>query len=357
MLKIIIGGALAAVLLWLLMPSRYYQGPVNGHFDGSRFYNPGKPMNKGFLTVLRWRLTGNREPWPAYRELPFTDKPPRRVEGNNLRVSFVGHVTTLIQTQGLNILTDPVWSDRASPFSWIGPRRVHPPGIRFEDLPPIDLILISHNHYDHLDLATIERLWHRFQPLILTPLGNDTLIHSRLPEATIQSRDWGEQVVVNAQLTVHFEPMHHWSARTPFDRNRALWAVFILDTPGGRISFIGDTGFGEGDYFRQMQEKYGHFRFVILPIGDYDPRWFMAYGHMNPEEAVQAWKILGKPFMLPSHYKAFQLADTGYEKPLKELMEALEMEQRFAGRIRPLMAGEHWWVEGGDLSRKSPPRQ
>ncbi|WP_448874544.1 MBL fold metallo-hydrolase [Desulfobulbus propionicus] len=337
----------AGGVLWLFTP-RYYQGPVNDHFDGTRFFNPGKPMDKGLLTVLKWRLTSKREPWPPWRELPCTDHPPRRVEGNALRVSFVGQVTTLTQTQGLNILTDPIWSERASPLPWIGPKRVHPPGIRFEDLPPIDLVLISHNHYDHLDLATIERLWHRDNPRILTPLGNDTLIHSRVPQARIETRDWGGQVVVNAQLTVRFEPMHHWSARTPLDRNRALWAAFVLETSGGRIYFVGDSGYGNGDYFRQAREKYGGFRLAILPIGDYDPRWFMAYNHMNPEETVQAWHILGRPFMLPTHYQTFQLADTGYAQPLIDLRAAMARAQAGEDRIRPLKAGEHWWVDGED---------
>lgn len=348
LIKFLAALAATAGLLWLLTP-RYYQGPVSDHFDGTRFFNPGKPMNKGFFSVLKWRLTGSRQPWPEYRELPHTDRPPQRVEGTALRVSFVGQVTTLIQTQGLNILTDPLWSDRASPLSWLGPKRVHPPGIRFEDLPPIDLVLISHNHYDHLDLATIERLWHRDHPRILAPLGNDTIIHSRVPEARVETGDWGEVIVVNPQLRVHFEPMHHWSARSPWDRNRALWAAFVLDTPGGGIYFVGDSGFGDGDYFRQAQAKFGAFRLAILPIGSYDPRWFMAYGHMHPEETVRAWEILGRPFLLPSHYRTLQLADTGYDTPLIDLQAAMKAVK--AGgvapekRIRPLMAGEHWWVE------------
>lgn len=331
-------------LIWFLMPSQYYQGPVSDHFDGTRFFNPGKPMDKGFFKVLQWRFTSKRQPWPAFSELLQTDHPPERVQGNGLRVSYVGQVSTLIQTQGLNILTDPVWSDRASPLTWIGPQRVHPPGIRFEDLPPIDLLLISHNHYDHLDLTTIERLWQRHNPLILTPLGNDVLIRSRVPEARIQTRDWDGQVEVNPQLTVRFAPMHHWSARTPFDRNRALWAAFILETPGGRIYFVGDSGYGGGDNFRQARGQYGDFRLAILPIGSYDPRWFMSYGHMNPEEAVRAWDELGRPAMLPTHYRTFQLADTGYDQPLIDLKAAMAAVKAIEGRIRPLMAGEHWWV-------------
>ena len=324
---------------------RSHQGPVSDHFDGVRFFNPGKPMDKGFFQALTWYWTRQPQPWPEYSELPLTDKPPRRVEGNRLRVSFVGHVTLLIQTQGLNILTDPVWSDRASPLTWIGPKRVHPPGIRFEDLPPIDLVLISHNHYDHLDLATVERLWRRDRPRIVTPLGNDSIIHDQIPEATVEAHDWGQQVVVSPQLTVHLEPMHHWSARTPFDRNRALWAAFVLATAGGNVYFVADSGYGGGDYFREAKAKYGSFRLVALPIGSYDPRWFMAYGHMNPEEAVRAFLELGQPQMLPTHYRTFQLADTGYEVPLRDLKAAIQTAAVSEKRIRPLMAGEYWWVD------------
>jgi L-ascorbate metabolism protein UlaG (beta-lactamase superfamily) len=333
------------VLMLLSCTSRYDRGPVSDHFDGTRFFNPGKPMHKGFFQVLKWYATRERQPWPEYSELPGTDKPPERVAGNRLRISFVGHVTLLIQTQGLNILTDPVWSERASPFTWIGPKRVHPPGIRFADLPPIDLVLISHNHYDHLDLATIERLWHRDHPRIITPLGNDTLIHERIPAARVETGDWGEQVTITPALTVHLEPMHHWSARSPWDRNRALWAAFVLATPGGAIYFVGDSGYGDGDNFRAARAKYGSFRLAMLPIGSYDPRWFMADHHMNPEEAVRAWDELGKPPLLPIHYRTFQLADTAYAKPLQDLHTAMEQAAVPSGRIRPLMAGEHWWVE------------
>jgi len=332
-------------LILFSFTSTYYRGPVSDHFDGERFFNPGKPMDKGLLEVLKWYWTRQPQPWPEYSELLVTDKPPQRVMGNQLRISFVGHVTLLIQTQGLNILTDPVWSDRASPFTWVGPKRVHPPGVRFEDLPPIDLVLISHNHYDHLDLASVERLWRRDRPRIITPLGNDGIIHDRIPEATIEAHDWGHQVVISPNLTVHLEPMHHWSARTPFDRNRALRAAFVLATAGGNVYFVADSGYGGGDTFRAAEKKFGSFRLAVLPIGDYDPRWFMAYNHMNPEEAVRAHNDLGHPQMLPTHYRTFQLADTGYEVPLRDLTAAMQAASVPDGRIRPLMAGEHWWVE------------
>jgi Predicted Zn-dependent hydrolases of the beta-lactamase fold len=324
---------------------RYYNGPVTDHFDGERFFNPGKPENKPFSQVLKWYATRQRQPWPDFSELPSTDKPPSKVEGKGLRVGFVGHVTLLIQTQGLNILVDPVWSDRASPVTWAGPERVHPPGIRFDDLPPIDAVLISHNHYDHLDLATVARLWQRDRPLIIVPLGNDKLIRDHIAAARIETRDWGGHVTVAPGLTVHLEPMHHWSARSLWDRNRALWAAFVLVTSGGSIYFVGDTGYGNGDNFRAVAAKHGPFRLAVLPIGSYEPRWFMADNHMNPEEAVKAWNDLGQPLMLPIHYSVFQLADTGYETPLRDLQTAMRAAAVPDGRIRPLKPGDHWWVE------------
>jgi len=333
------------VLMLFSCAPRPYNGPVSDHFDGERFFNPGKPENKPFSKVLKWYATRDRQPWPAFSHLPFTDKPPQRVEGNGLRIGFVGHVTLLIQTQALNILTDPVWSDRTSPFAWIGPKRVHPPGIRFDDLPPIDAVLISHNHYDHLDFDTLARLWQRDRPRFIVPLGNEALIRDRLAEAQIEVRDWGGQVVVTPELTVHLEPMHHWSARSPWDRNRALWAAFVLVTPGGTIYFVGDSGYGGGDNFRAVAAKHGPFRLVVLPIGSYEPRWFMADNHMNPEEAVRAWNELGRPPMLPTHYQMFRLADCGYETPLVDLQTAMRAATVPEGRIRPLRAGEHWWVE------------
>lgn len=340
----LLSSLLLLLALQLSCAPRYYRGPVSDHFDGSRFYNPGSPLNKGLVEFLKWQWTRQPQPWPGYSELPSTDTPPLRVTGNQLRVSLVGHVTVLIQTQGLNILTDPVWSDRASPLTWIGPRRVHPPGIRFADLPPIDLVLISHNHYDHLDLATIERLWRRDHPRIIVPLGNDTLIHDRLPEAGVEAHDWGEQVRVTAELTIHLEPMHHWSARSPFDRNRALWAAFVLASPSGNIVFVGDSGYGDGATFRRMGQKFEKFRLALLPIGSYDPRWFMAYGHMNPAEAVRAAQDLGQPPTLPLHYGTFPLADTGYQTPLRDLETALAAAGVSAEGFRPLKAGAHWWV-------------
>lgn len=317
-----------------------YQGPVSDHFDGERFFNPGKPMDKSVGAFVKWRLTSERQFWPEYRELPAYDQPPERVEGEELRVTWVGHATVLIQTQGLNILTDPIWAERASPVTWAGPRRVHPPGVAFGELPPIDVVLVSHNHYDHLNLATLARLWHRDSPRIIVPLGNDALLSGYDPAITAEAYDWGAKVRLGDKVAVHLEPMHHWSARGIFDRNKALWAAFTITTPGGNIYFVGDSGYGNGDVFRAAKEKFSQFRLAILPIGDYDPRWFMAYGHMAPEECVQAFADLGRPFVLPIHYRTFPLADTGYDQPLVDLRRAMVGQQMAPERIIPLEIGE-----------------
>jgi beta-lactamase superfamily II metal-dependent hydrolase len=170
----------------------YYQGPVSDHFDGTRFFNPGGIAPLGFRQVLRWQFNGERQRWAKQVASPFAQaKPEPRVSGDGMRVTMVGHASMLVQVAGLNILTDPVWSDRASPFTFAGPKRVTAPGIRFEDLPPIDLVLVSHNHYDHLDVATLKRLQAAHKPHFVTALGNDTIIRRAVPDARISVMDWG----------------------------------------------------------------------------------------------------------------------------------------------------------------------
>lgn len=328
--------------------TRYYSGLQSDHFDGKHFFNPGKPMDKGFGAFLKWRLTASRNPWPEYSELKSYDTPPNRVEGAELRVSYVGHATVLLQTQGLNILTDPVWSHRASPVSWAGPQRVHPPGVAFDRLPPIDVVLLSHNHYDHLDLISIDEIWNRFHPRILVPLGNDRIINDHNKAIRVGAFDWGDRVAVAEGVDVYFEPMHHWSARGMFDRNTALWAAFTITTPAGNIYFVGDSGYGGGDFFRSARDKFGAFRLAILPIGAYEPRWFMAYGHMSPDDVIMAFQDLGQPWILPIHHMMFPLADTGYREPLDTLTAKLRERGEVQSKFAPLLAGEHWYVPAAD---------
>jgi L-ascorbate metabolism protein UlaG (beta-lactamase superfamily) len=325
--------------------NRYYQGPVSDHFDGRTFFNPDGAPPKQFVDLLRWQFGGGRAKWPRGWPSPFPPaKPETRITGAKLRITMVGHATLLIQTAGLNILTDPVWSERVSPFSFAGPKRANPPGISFEDLPPIDLVLLTHNHYDHLDLATLGRLKSVHDPLVVTPLGNDAIVKAAVPAMRIKARDWGESVAVGQGIRVHLEPAHHWSARGLGDRLMALWAAFVIETPAGNIYYAGDTGFHSGVNYRAATGKYGSFRLAILPIGAYEPRWFMAAQHQNPEEAVKGFKLCNAAYAAGCHWGTFQLTNEEIGEPRDRLLAALDAEGIPRERFRPLLPGEVWDV-------------
>ncbi|MDO9640037.1 MAG: MBL fold metallo-hydrolase [Pseudotabrizicola sp.] len=320
--------------------NRYYAGQPSDHFDGVRFFNPGGTPLSGFSDVLKWQVNGARARWPAQVPVAAT-RPAAQVQ--DLTITMVGHATLLIQTAGLNILTDPVWSDRASPLAFAGPKRVAAPGIGFADLPRIDAILLSHNHYDHLDLTTLASLHAAHAPQIITPLGNDAIIRSTVPDARITTGDWGDAVPLGP-LTVHFEPCHHWSARGIGDRSMALWAAFVIAGPTGKLLHIGDTGFDQGRPYRDLAAKHGPLRAAILPIGAYEPRWFMQGQHQNPAEAVEGFLLSGATHAIGHHWGTFQLTDEPREAPLTALESALTAKDITADRFRPLAPGEAWAI-------------
>jgi L-ascorbate metabolism protein UlaG (beta-lactamase superfamily) len=322
---------------------KYYTGKVSDHFDGTRFFDPVAPYDKSFIDVIKWRMVKKPPVWPDKVENNQFDTPPQRIMGENLRVSYVGHVTFLIQTEGLNILTDPVWSERASPVTFAGPKRVQEAGIKFENLPPIDIVWISHNHYDHLDLATIDLLWEKHKPRIITPLGNDTIIKNHNPAIEVEAYDWGDQVIISKQVKFSLDPMQHWSARNLLDKNKALWAALTIETNNGNIYFIGDSGYGQGRYFQRAKEKFGKFRLALLPMGAYEPRWFMKYAHMDPEEMVKAHIDLGNPYTVPSHYDVFSLTDDPRGQALVDLEKA-KQELAVGDKIKALEVGQFWNV-------------
>lgn len=321
---------------------KYYRGPKSDHYDGRRFFNPWHPSKPKFWTFLKWRLTADPKPWPAKVDRELCDIPPARVYGDDLRISFVGHSTVLVQTQGVNILTDPVWTNSASPVKWPKIRRVSVPGISFNNLPQIDIVLISHNHYDHLDKMTLKRLWNRDKPLIIAPLGNEEIIKTFNRSIKVKTLDWDQSVKYNQDITIHLQPAQHWSKRWLWDTNKALWGAFVMETTGGNIYFAGDTGYGEGVPFLKAKERFKQFRFAMLPIGAYDPRRFMEYVHMNPQDAVLAHQDLGSPYTIPIHFKTFRLSDEGYETPVNLLYSALEESHLDPQRFRVLDIGEHW---------------
>lgn len=301
----------------------YYEGEKSDHFDGKVFFNPFNPMQKSKWDVWKWRLTSDRAEWPKSVPLRQKDTPPEKVAGMKLRVTMINHASFLIQTGNVNILTDPIWSERASPVKWAGPKRVKEVGIDFDALPPIDIILISHNHYDHLDIPTIKRLWERDKPEIVTFLGNDTIIQNNIPDISVYSVDWEDEIEVKG-LKIYGWPVQHWSARTPFDMNKALWGGFVIQSAGGHIFFGGDTGYGEGYPFKKAYERFGEFRLALLPIGAYEPHWFMKYSHFNPEDSVLAHLDLRSRTSIGMHYGTFQLTDEDYGAPLEGLNAALE---------------------------------
>jgi len=324
--------------------SRYYNGPVSDHFDGERFYDPHGEPPRSRRDLLRWQLhrRTTRAKWPSWAPSPYADRPPPRVEGAIIRICYVGHASFLIQTAGRNVLLDPVWSKRASPFRLIGPQRVNDPGIAFANLPAIDLVLVSHGHYDHLDLATLSRLAAAHRPRIITPLGNNTIMRNHDPAIAAEAYDWNDRVDIGAGLAVKLVPTRHWSARSLSDRNMSLWASFVIESPGGRIYFVADSGYGEGRLFRATRERQGPLRLAILPIGAYEPRWFMRDQHMNPAEAVQAFIDCGAELALGHHYGTFQLTDEPIDAPLVALAEALRLAEISAERFRTLRPGQVW---------------
>ena len=322
--------------------ARYYDGPVSDHFDGVRFFDPqGSPPNS-IAKLLRWYTGRSKAEWPAWAPSPYADRPPERIAGAAWRISFVGHATVLLQTAGVNILTDPLWSERASPFTFIGPKRVNDPGVAFDALPPIDAVLVSHCHYDHLDVATLSRLAAAHGCRVVTPLGNDTIMRDHDPSIRVEAHDWGDRVELGPGVAVTLAPMRHWAARHLLDRNKALWAAFVIETPAGRIYHVADSGYGDGSHFRSARERHGPFRLAVLPIGAYEPRWFMSEQHMNPEESVKAFRDCGAELALAHHYGTVQLTDEPIDAPVKALAAARVAAGIAPERFRVLQPGEVW---------------
>lgn len=288
------------------------------HFDGKRFFNPQRSARRRG-DLLTWLRTRERIAWRPTKPEPIPDSPPLRSE--TLRVTWINHSTVLIQIAGQNILTDPVYSDRVSPFSSLGPRRHHPPGVAFDNLPPIDTVLISHAHYDHLDRATIDRLIARDNPLFVAGLGLKQWFERR-GTRRITTIDWWQTApATKAAVTISGVPARHWSRRGLLDRNRSLWLGYWLAHPDhGSVYFAGDTGYGP--HFRAIRERLGVPTVALLPIGAYEPRWFMAPQHMNPADAVTAHRDLCARRSIGIHFGTFKLTDEGRLDPVTALAAA-----------------------------------
>jgi L-ascorbate metabolism protein UlaG (beta-lactamase superfamily) len=315
---------------------RWYGRP---HFDGKRFFNPSGANGQPFWRVPQMLLTPRRR-WPA--EVPVQARRPPSLEGaDEVIVTFVGHATLLIQTPAGTVLTDPVYSRRASPLSFAGPRRVRAPGVAFEDLPPVSAVLVSHNHYDHCDLPTLRALDERFSPAFVTPLGNAPLLKSA-GLRRVHELDWWQEVPLGS-LAVRLTPAQHFSARGPLDRDRALWGGFLIADGRHRLFFAGDSGYSS--HFREIRERCGPIPLALLPIGAYEPRWFMKDVHLDPAEAVQAHVDLQARLSVPMHYGTFQLTPEGIDEPLDGLRRALRAAGLPESCFRALDFGESLRLE------------
>ncbi|KAF3363062.1 hypothetical protein PHSC3_000398 [Chlamydiales bacterium STE3] len=300
--------------------NRSYQGPCSDHFDGKKFFYPGSNQ-PSFRHFIKWISTRSPAKWP--KQYPVTPTVPPQAH-QELLVTLINHSSVLIQWEEMNILTDPIWSDRASPFAWIGPKRVHKPGVAFEDLPPIHLVLLSHNHYDHLDLPTLKRLNEQHHPLILTGLGNSKLLKKH-HLTLVEELDWWQNHKVGP-LSISFTPAKHFSARWLWDRNDTLFGSFVISLQGKSLFFAGDSGYGP--HFQEIGERFPFIKLALLPIGAFEPRWFMKFNHLSPLDALQAHQDLHAETSIAIHHSTFPLSDEAIDKP-QTIIDTHKKENRF----------------------------
>ncbi len=311
--------------------------PPSDHFDGRHFFNPSGGDPRGLGAFLRWQWGRRPGPWPTWVENTATPRLPVSLAPRQGAVTFVNHATFLLQFAGLNVLTDPIWSERCSPVPWAGPRRVRAPGLPFAALPRIDLVLLSHNHYDHLDLPTLQRLQAGPPPLIVTPLGNRSFL-ARAGVNRVIELDWWQRHELRPGVVVTVTPAQHFAARGLTDRMEALWGGFVLETSHGRIYFAGDTGYFDG--FQSIGARLGPFDLALLPIGAYEPRWFMQPVHCNPAEAIQIHREVRARRSLAMHFGCFPLADDGFDQPVQDFARAHRAAQLSPGEFEVPEVGE-----------------
>ncbi len=319
-------------------PSTGIGQQVSDHFDGHLYFNPGvpePPMPPGQEQkrsrsgwIWRWVFGTDWPEWPEVMDVTPGVPPATRVPKGSLSVTPVGHATFLIQMDGINILTDPIWSERCSPVSWAGPKRHRKAGIRFEELPPIDVVLVSHNHYDHLDLPTLKRLAEKGVPRAIVPLGNlDLIQNTGIPHT--EELDWWQSIRLSPDMKVTLVPAQHFSARTLWDRNKTLWGGFVVSGPSGNVFYAGDTGYGP--HFKEIARRFSPFRVALLPIAPFRPKQskdtltiHYSSVHMGPEAAVQAHLDLGAQASIAAHFQVFQLGADGFNDAVNELASTLQ---------------------------------
>lgn len=296
--------------------------PVSDHCDGTRFFNPQGPSARSFRDLPRWwwqQLCGSATPWPKSVPAPARVGLPDSLPAGQVAATFIGQATFLLQFAGSTVLTDPVFGSRAGPFGLLGPKRARPAALRLGELPRVDVVLLSHNHYDHLELSSLCWLAQHRRPLIVVPLGLKVWLEAR-GVSNVVELDWWQSHFAGAGVEIICTPAQHWSSRWPWDRCRTLWGGFMIKVAGGSVWFAGDTGWGP--HFAEVRARLGAPDLALLPIGAYEPRWFMEAVHMNPDEAVRAHLALGAKQSLAMHHGTFRLTDEGMDAPLRDLAAA-----------------------------------
>jgi L-ascorbate metabolism protein UlaG (beta-lactamase superfamily) len=293
--------------------------PPSDHFNGKTFFNPGGESSRGLPDLIRWKLTSRAAPWPKHVDV-VRQALPAAPAGEGVVATWVGHSTFLIRSANSAVLTDPVFSETAGPIPGLGPRRVAAPGIDFDALPRVDLVLLSHDHYDHCDFATLRRLARRDDPAVIAPLGHGPLLSSAGFRRVVLL-DWWQENSCGPGLAATLVPALHWTRRSPFDTNRRLWGGYMLRIGGRLVYFLGDSGYEEG-LFTEIGRRCGAPDLAMIPIGAYEPRWFMKSANMNPAEAVRVHAEVGARRSVAMHWGTFQLTDEGRLEPVSALAHA-----------------------------------
>ncbi len=281
-----------------------------------------EPRFSDFLK-WRWNRLWKDIPGPEDYDFPLAENDPAFLRSNHKKttLTWIGHASVLLQLKGKNILTDPHFSKRASPFQWSGPQRVVPPGVPLEDLPNIHMAIISHDHYDSLDKQTIKWLYEREggeKTVFLVPLGLKSWFEALGVKRVIELDWWDEHDEGDLKFTA--VPVQHWSKRGLFSRNKTLWAGWVIRAGDFRFFFSGDTGYAP--HFKEIGQKLGPFDLSALPIGAYEPRWFMRHHHITPEEAVQIHLDVRSKKSVAIHWGTFILTDEPLDEPPKRLEKA-----------------------------------
>ncbi len=314
-----------STLVIFFSESGYYKGIISDHFDGKSFYNP-KEKNidqkrsffSYFFNKFKYEKQFGKVKWQDKLISIEQNKPLQKINDKSIHLTYVGHSTFLLQLEGLNILTDPIFSNRASPFTFLGPKRAIITGINFNDLPKIDIVLISHSHYDHMDLPTIVKLQKHSQPKFITGLGNCFFLNKiRKMNLDCVELDWHEKFSSSQNFNIHFLPALHWSKRMMLGRNASLWGAFAIESKIGNIYFAGDTGYDL--HFSDAKKQFKQFKLALLPIGAYKPQDFMLKYHLSPSQAVKAHFDLNSKKSIAMHYQTFKLSSENFDDPVIDL--------------------------------------